>query len=267
MSESSVIVAAVQMRSDFGDVAGNLEKLRASVHRAANAGAKIVVAPECAIPGYADDDLRTIWYSPGRSVDPWFRLRDVAEVAEPIPGPTSSRLSAIAADCGVWMLAGLIERGDGGRAYNTALLMSPGGEVAAIHRKRWPWPAVEPAWATPGDTPVVHCRTPFGTVGIAICYDIHRVRRLYASGELWALLFPAAWIDDAPPAKYFDSRFPQVARHLKSHVVFANHSLPESTRWLGSGTSTIYRCNGTIASRSPLQFGDDVVIAELPAMG
>ncbi|QOV88858.1 carbon-nitrogen hydrolase family protein [Humisphaera borealis] len=260
----AVIVAAVQMRSELGVTARNLDRLESLVHRAGGAGAKVVVTPECAIPGYAGDDLRSIWHAAGRPVDPWFRLHDVLAVAEPVPGPTTDRLAAVARSAGVYLLAGLVELGGQGEAYNTAVLMSPTGDIVGRHRKRWPWPAIEPAWATPGDTPPLIVPTEYGPVGVAICYDIHRVRRLYARGELWTLLFPAAWIDREPPGKYFDRRFPLVARALGCNLVFANHCLPAATRWQGSGESTIYRADGTLAAQSPKQFEDDVVLASLP---
>lgn len=251
------------MRTAFGDVSTNLDRLETLTQKAADADAKLVVSPECAIPGYCADDLRTIWQAPERKVHEWFQPHDVQKVAESIPGPITDRLGAIAAKTGVYLLGGLIEA-EAGRFYNAAVLVSPDGRVVARHRKRRPWPAIEPAWATYGDAPPVRFQTPWGIAGIAICYDIHWIRQLYAKGDLWALLFPAGWIDDEPPTKYFDHRFGQVARHLQSHVIFANHSLPEPTRWLGSGSSTIYRADGAIAARSPLEFGDDVVIAELP---
>jgi len=253
------------MQSGFGRVAENLDRIESLVARAAGAGAAVVVTPECAVCGYGGDDLRSIWHSPGRVTHPWFRRHDVGEVAEPIPGATTTRLARMARDAGVYLLAGMIERGEDGNVYNAAVFLSPTGDLLGRHRKRWPWPAVEPAWATPGDTPPVICSTPYGKVGIAICYDIHRVRRFYQAGDVWTLLFPAAWIDLEPPVKYLDRRFPLVARGLECNIVFANHNLPPLTRWFGSGRSTIYRADGSVAARSQLEFGDDVVLAELNA--
>lgn len=268
MSESDqVIVAAVQMLSDFGQVQTNCDRLETLVHQAADAGAKIVATPECSIPGYAGGDLRSIWHADGRAANPWFHLHDVASIAEPIDGPAVDRLRRLAKRRKLYLLGGLVERGDAGRYYNTAILLSPEGEIAGRYRKRWPWPAIEPAWATPGDLPSLAVSTEYGTLGVAICYDIHRVRRLYAAGDLWTLLFPAAWIDTEPPTKYLDRRFPLVATTLSCNVVFANHRLPEQTRWYGSGQSTVYRADGTVAARSSEEHADDVVIATLPRAG
>ena len=262
----AVTVAAVQMRNEFGQFEANADRLTAWVHAAADAGAKLVVAPECAIPGYASDDLRQVWHAAGRPIDPWFRGRDVMTAAEPVPGPTTDRFARLARDRGVYLLVGLIEK-SGRDAYNASVLLSPGGEIVGHHRKRWPWPAVEPAWATPGDLPPVMCQTPFGRVGVAVCYDIHRVKRLYRPGSLWALLFPAAWVDVEPPDLHFDRRFPAVARVLGCHVVFANRCLGRGARWFGSGESTIYHADGRVAARSPERFEEGLVLAELPTAG
>jgi predicted amidohydrolase len=263
LSPAVVTVAAVQVRSTFGDVCGNSGRLAAWVHRAADAGAQLVVAPECAIPGYASDDLRQIWHDTERPIHPWFAARDVLAVAEPVPGPTTDRFANLARSRSVYLLIGMIER-DGSHAYNTAVLLSPAGELVAKHRKRWPWPAVEPAWARPGDLPPVMCETPFGSVGIAICYDVHRVRQLYRPGQLWSLLFPAAWVDVEPPTAYFDRRSPRLATHLGCNLIFANRCMTPGTRWLGSGESAIYRADGSVAARSPEQFEEGLVVAAIP---
>ncbi|MDB5296837.1 MAG: beta-alanine synthetase [Phycisphaerales bacterium] len=264
------------MRSAFGDVPGNSDRLADHVRAAAEAGARVIVAPECVIPGYAGDDLRDVWRAPGRRLHPWFRGHDVRAVAETVPGPTTDRFGRLAEQCGAYLLVGLIERaGVGGneasevgkaeRFHNAAVLLSPAGQIVGHHRKRWPWPAVEPAWATPGDLPPVACDTPFGRVGVAICYDIHRVKRLYRPGELWTLLFPAAWVDVEPPAAHFDRRFPAVARVLGCHVAFANRRVGPGGPWFGSGESTVYRAGGGVAARSAERFEDALVVADLPA--
>jgi predicted amidohydrolase len=260
MNPKTATVAAVQMHSELGDVAGNADRLERLIHQAADGGAKVIATPECGVPGYASADLRTIWHLPGTPIDPWFTPRDVREVAEPIPGPTTRRFAELARERGVWLQIGLIERA-GDRCYNAAALLSPAGEPAAVHRKRWLWPAVDPAWATPGDVSPVRVSTPFGSIGIAVCYDIHRVRRLYSAGELWTLLFPSAWVDTEPPTKYFDRRFPQVARSLNCNVVFANACVPKGeVRFFGTGQSSIYRPDGSVAARSGERFENDVVL-------
>jgi len=94
---------------------------------------------------------------------------DVNGVAEPIPGPSTERLSRAARENKLWVVAGLTER-DGDRVYNTAVLIDRRGRVAGKYRKvhlpREEWKQ----GITPGrEYPVF--QTDFGTVAIQICYD------------------------------------------------------------------------------------------------
>jgi formamidase len=92
------------------------------------------------------------------------------EVAEPIPGPTTGRASELAKETGLWLVPGsLYERGDDGKVYNTAIAVSPLGEVAATYRKVFPWQPYE--HTTPGNEFVVFDIPDIGRVGLAICYD------------------------------------------------------------------------------------------------
>ena len=61
------------------------------------------------------------------------------EVAEPIPGPSTDRICALAKETGLWLVPGsLYERGDDEKVYNTAIAVSPLGEIAATYRKVFP---------------------------------------------------------------------------------------------------------------------------------
>ena len=92
-----------------------------------------------------------------------------AEVAEPVPGPTTERLGEVARRRGSWIAAGVYER-EAQAVYNTAVLIDRRGEVTGKYRKVYlPREEIE-GGITPGsDYPVF--RTDFGTVGMMICYD------------------------------------------------------------------------------------------------
>jgi len=95
--------------------------------------------------------------------------RSCADVAEPIPGPSTQRLGEAARRNRLWVVAGLMER-DGSRLYNTAVLLDRQGKLAGKYRKihlpREEWNK----GVTPGhEYPVF--RTDFGIVAIQICYD------------------------------------------------------------------------------------------------
>jgi formamidase len=94
----------------------------------------------------------------------------MSEVAEPIPGPVSDRVCELAKETGLWLVPGsLYERGDDGNVYNTAIAVSPLGEIAATYRKVFPWQPYERT--TPGHEFVVFDIPAVGRIGLAICYD------------------------------------------------------------------------------------------------
>ncbi len=93
-----------------------------------------------------------------------------AEVAEPVPGPTSLRLGEVARRRGAWIAAGVYER-EGQAIYNTAILVDREGKLAGRYRKVYlPREEVEGGLTPGSDYPVF--RTDFGTIGMMICYDV-----------------------------------------------------------------------------------------------
>jgi hypothetical protein len=95
--------------------------------------------------------------------------KSYAEVSEPIPGPTTERLAALARRKHAYVAAGLYER-DGAVVYNTAVLMDREGNLIGRYRKVH-LPQNEMEEMTPGNEYPVF-RTDFGTVGMMICYDV-----------------------------------------------------------------------------------------------
>ena len=93
----------------------------------------------------------------------------LADVAEPIPGPSTERLGRAARENRLWVVAGLYER-QSDRVYNTAVLIDRAGKLAGKYRKvhlpREEWKK----GITPGSEYPVF-QTDFGTVAIQICYD------------------------------------------------------------------------------------------------
>jgi len=100
--------------------------------------------------------------------------------AEWLPGPMTRRLMALAASRRIWILAGsLVERGRGGRLYNTSLLLDRRGRLAARYRKLHLFEARlddgrrirERDTYTPGSRPVL-AEIEGWRCGLAICYDL-----------------------------------------------------------------------------------------------
>ncbi|WP_288992068.1 nitrilase-related carbon-nitrogen hydrolase, partial [uncultured Marinobacter sp.] len=59
----------------------------------------------------------------------------VFELAEPIPGPTSRRLSALAAELGIVLVGSIFERRMNGVYHNTAVVFERDGNIAGLYRK------------------------------------------------------------------------------------------------------------------------------------
>lgn len=93
-----------------------------------------------------------------------------ADVAEPVPGPTTRALGDLARKKNSYVAAGLYER-DGVAIYNTAVLIDRKGNLAGRYRKVYlPREEIE-AGLTPGNEyPVFD--TDFGKVGLMICWDV-----------------------------------------------------------------------------------------------
>ncbi len=92
-----------------------------------------------------------------------------AEVAEPVPGPTSRILGEAARQAKLYVVAGIYER-EGPLIYNTALLIDRDGNVVGKYRKTHLPQTEVNGGLTPGSTYPVF-RTDFGTIGLEICYD------------------------------------------------------------------------------------------------
>jgi N-carbamoylputrescine amidase len=83
-------------------------------------------------------------------------------------GGSIARWAALAAERGLYIVAGFLER-EGVKLYNSAIVIGPDG-VIGTYRKNHLW-ADEALYFERGDLgfPVFH--TPFGRVGVLICYD------------------------------------------------------------------------------------------------
>ena len=92
-----------------------------------------------------------------------------ADVAEPLPGPTTTALGELARRKRAYVVAGLYER-EGHVVYNTAVLLDRSGALVGRYRKVYlPREEIE-AGLTPGSAYPTFA-TDFGRVGLMICWD------------------------------------------------------------------------------------------------
>jgi predicted amidohydrolase len=109
-------------------------------------------------------------FGPAGREDPATRAAELRHAAVDLDGPLVAELRAIAARLGVWLVPGtLVERGPGEEVYNTAVVLTPQGEIAGTYRKVFPWRPFEPY--RPGDRFAVVDVPGHGRLGLSICYD------------------------------------------------------------------------------------------------
>ncbi|MER5883969.1 carbon-nitrogen family hydrolase [Streptomyces sp. NPDC001941] len=117
--------------------------------------------------------------------------------AEPLHGPTYELMAKAASDAGVWLHAGsVVERAGDGGLYNTSLVFSPDGELAASYRKihRFGFDKGEAVLMGAGDQ-LVTVALPELTLGVATCYDLRfpELFRGLTDAGAQALVIPAGW--------------------------------------------------------------------------
>lgn len=159
------------------------ESVESRRHRVASlvteqAGADLVVLPE-------------LWTTGA------FAYQAFADEAEPLQGPTFEAMAKAASDAGVWLHAGSIpERDSGGTLYNTSLVFSPSGDLAAAYRKihRFGFDKGEAVLMGAGRD-LVTVRLPETTLGVATCYDLRfpELFRGLVDAGAETLVVPAGW--------------------------------------------------------------------------
>ncbi|OGN94237.1 MAG: hypothetical protein A2Y88_01935 [Chloroflexi bacterium RBG_13_48_10] len=91
--------------------------------------------------------------------------------SEAVPGILSDRLCNLARSLNRWLIPGSMYELDGDKLYNTALVISPQGEIVRKYRKMFPWLPYENN-ITPGDEFCVFDIPDAGRFGLCICYDM-----------------------------------------------------------------------------------------------
>lgn len=169
-------VAVIQLNPTLGDTARNLQAIEEAMARAASAGARLAVFPECAVTGYVYESLS-----------------EALAVAEPIPGPSTDRLVAAARRHDLHAVAGTLERA-GDRCYNTAVLIGPDGIVGRYRKAHTLCLGVD-RFTTPGDTPFAVHEVLGIRLGILICYDLRfpEAARSLALAGAQLIALPTNW--------------------------------------------------------------------------
>ena len=172
---------ALLQEIDRGSVPANLDAIEAGLRAAAGKGVRLVLLQEL-------------------HNGPYFcQHEDTAEFdrAEPIPGPSTARIGALAAELKLVVVASLFERRAAGIYHNTAVVFDCAKDICGKYRKMHipDDPAFyEKFYFTPGDLGFEPMQTSVGKLGVLVCWDqwYPEAARLMALAGADLLLYPTA---------------------------------------------------------------------------
>ena len=271
-------VAAVQFNHKAGDILYNLDRIKHFCQMAATEQVQLITFPEMCITGY--------WHVRKLS------RSEIDNLAEEVPhGPSTQQLRELSMTHNMLVGAGLIEKGEDGRLYNTYVLCDRDGTVHA-HRKIHCFISEH---MDSGDCYTVFDTTLGHKIGILICYDnniIENVRItalmgadillaphqtggcLSKSPQVMGLIDPELWHnrEECPAAIEAEFRGPKgrewLMRWLPSRahdnglfLIFSNGVGLDDDE-VRTGNSMVLDCYGRIIVET-WKAADDMVIAEL----
>jgi N-carbamoylputrescine amidase len=155
--QESFRIGLVQMSCSL-DPNENLAKAEWKIREAAARGAQVVCLQEL---------FRSQYFCREENAE-------LFALAEPIPGPSTGALGKLARELKIVIVASLFERRAAGLYHNSAAVLGPDGEVAGLYRKMHiPEDPLyfEKYYFTPGDLGFSSIATPYGRLGVLVCWD------------------------------------------------------------------------------------------------
>lgn len=244
-------IAAVQMISG-PDVAPNLATAARYVAQAAGDGAQLVVLPEYFPLIGATDAVR------------------LAARELPRQGPIQEFLSETARRHGIWLIGGSIPlaASDPRKLLNSCLVFDDQGRQVArydkIHLFGFTKGAEhydEAATIEPGNQ-VVAFDSPFGRIGLSICYDLRFPELFRAMGPVDMIVLPAAFTETTGRA-HWEVLLRARAIENQCYLLASAQGGQHPTGRVTHGNSMIVDPWGTIVAR--MDKGEGVIAAELEA--
>jgi len=154
--KDKIKLALCQISSKRESKKENIAKIEKLTRKAQQQGADTAIFPELSLTGYVV-------------------LDQIYELAEPIPGPSTQRIQALAKETGMHIIFGMPELSEKTKAtvYNTAVMVGPKGLIGTYRKMYLPTHSVfeEKRYFRPGYEPATF-QTELGNIGLTICYDV-----------------------------------------------------------------------------------------------
>lgn len=175
------IKVGIVQQSNTADVKENINKLRKNIEECAQKGAELIVLQEI---------HNTLYFCQVEETD-------FFDLAEPIPGPSTTYYAELAKELKVVLVTSLFERRAPGLYHNTSVVFEKDGTIAGTYRKMHipDDPAYyEKFYFTPGDLGFTPIDTSLGRLGVLICWDqwYPEAARLMALKGAELLIYPTA---------------------------------------------------------------------------
>ncbi len=236
--------AVVQMDVKILEKEHNLSAILSRFKEAAQAGARLVIFPECALSGYC-------FTSRGEAM----------EVAETVPGPSTEKIRAAAKKLDATAIVGMLER-FGDRLYNAAAVVTPEGTLGTFRKVHLLCLGID-RFDDPGDKPFPVFKTPYAKVGINICFDCSfpesgRMAKLKGA-QLLAL--PTNW----PVGSDSWQHTPKVRASENHYYVLAADRVGEERGFRFAGHSQIISFTGEVMAEGG-ETEETILYAEIDPM-
>jgi predicted amidohydrolase len=246
---SSVRIGCAQIAPRVGDPEGNRRLAREALRTATGSGARIVLLPELVTSGYVFESAE--------------EARGLALPVEDLSdwGEEAARAEAV-------VIGGFAELGEDGAVYNSAAVFGPDG-LLAVYRKTHLWDR-EKLCFEPGANPPPVIDTPFGRIGVAICYDLYfpELMRGLALGGADLIALPANLPLFPRPEgeRPVETALAQATAHVsKVWVAICDRTGPErGVEW--TGASCVVDPDGWLAAGPVEDYGVGLLHAEADFM-
>ncbi|MGI6045243.1 MAG: carbon-nitrogen hydrolase family protein [Eggerthellaceae bacterium] len=189
-------------------------------------------------------------------------VEEFLAAAESLDGPYASAMDSLAKEFGFYLVYCVNEKNAAGdKPYNTTVMTDDSGTQIGVYRKIHLFDAGhyhESAKMTPGDKLSHPITTPFGKIGLGICYDLRfpEFARKAALEGCELLIYPSAWV--AGPHKREQWETLLRARAIENEIFVAGVSRADSNY---VGSSLVIDPFGRILARGTM--GNDLICAEI----